>query len=416
MVLTHAHIDHSGRLPRLVRQGFRGPIYTHRASRDLCRLMLEDAAYLAEKDAEWDNRKRERKGLRQIDPLYTILDAVRAMDQFVGLDYGRQEEILPGVRIRLRDAGHILGSAIVELWLDDGKHQRKLVFSGDLGHGDLMLRSAETVQDADLVVMESTYGDRDHRPWEETEQEIREVVNTVRSVDGNVLIPSFAVGRTQALLYLMASHYREWHLDRWHIFLDSPLGIKATGVYSKYVDLYNEQAGRFWLEHDLCAPLPNMHFTITPEESMSINRLRNGAIIVAGSGMCNGGRIKHHLKHNVWRDNTHIIIVGYQAQGTIGRRLVEGARHIRLWGETIQVNAKVHTIGGLSAHAGQSDLVNWYRGFTRRPPVLLVHGEPEALDALAGRLRSELQAPVRIARPGQVVDLARLDFSSHAPA
>lgn len=417
VVLSHAHIDHSGRLPRLVKQGFRGPIYTHRASRDLCRLMLEDAAYIAEKDSEWENRKRERKGLRKVGPLYTVLDAERAQDQFVGLDYDRVEEILPGVKIRLRDAGHILGSSVVELWLDDGKRQRKLVFSGDLGHnGDLMLRTPELVEEADLVLMESTYGDRDHRPWEETSEEIRQVVQAVREGQGNILIPSFSVGRTQGLLYLMARHYKEWGLERWHVFLDSPLGIKATGVYAKYVDLYNQEARAYWQDHDLCDPLPNIHFTSTPEESMSINRLRSGAIIIAGSGMCNGGRIKHHLKHNVWRENTHIIIVGFQAQGTIGRRLVEGASHIRLWGETIKVNAKVHTVGGLSAHAGQSELVEWYGGFSNRPPVVLVHGEPEALDALSARLRNELQAHVHIAQPREILDLGRMEYLGRGSA
>ena len=407
VILSHAHIDHSGRLPLLVKAGFRGPIYTQRACRDLCRIMLKDSAFLQEKDAEWDNRKRERKGLKSVSPLYTMDDAKACMKQFKGLDYGHRRRILPGVTVRLQDAGHILGSAIVELWLEQGQEQRKLVFSGDLGHaGAPILRDPSIVADADMVLLESTYGDRLHRSRESTLQELQTVLEEALRGQGNILVPAFAVGRTQELLYLFGEHFTEWNLQNWWMFVDSPLAIEATQVYLKHSDLYEPEARKLF-RHDRRHPLlPNLQFSRTAQQSMAINRIRSGAFIIAGSGMCTGGRIRHHLKHNVWRRDCHILIVGFQARGTLGRQLVDGAKRIRLWGETIQVKAKVHTIGGFSAHADQDELCRWYGHFKTRPPVVLVHGEPEAAAALQQRLQVDYMAPVRAARLGERIDLA----------
>ena len=406
VVLSHAHIDHSGRLPLLVKSGFRGPIYTHRACRDLCRVMLKDAGFLSEKDAEWENRKRERKGLEPVEPLFTVEDARIAMRQFKGLVYTKKQRILPGVSLRLADAGHILGSSIVELWLDDGAETRKLVFSGDLGRSGMpVLEDPAVIQQADRVIMESTYGDRLHRSWDDTYREIHKVLNDATGAKGNILIPAFAVGRTQEILYLFAKYYEEWKLDRWLIFLDSPMAIEATRVFTENADLFDEDAAELWRQNSTSPLLPNLRISRTPNQSMAINRIRKGAIIIAGSGMCTGGRIKHHLKHNIWRRNCQLVISGFQARGTPGRALVDGAKHIRLWGEEIRVAAQVHTIGGLSAHADQPALKNWYANFKGRPPVTLVHGEERAIEGLSGCLREQLCAPVHIARKGELLEL-----------
>ncbi|MGR8980580.1 MAG: MBL fold metallo-hydrolase RNA specificity domain-containing protein [Gammaproteobacteria bacterium] len=395
VVLTHAHLDHSGRLPLLIKRGYTGQIYTHTATVDLCAIMLEDAGYLNEKEVQWENKKRERKGLELIEPLYTRQEAREAHKNFRSLDFGEPEEILPGITLTLRDAGHILGSAIAELDLTEGDRSRKVVFSGDLGHrGAPILRDPESVKQADLVIMESTYGDRLHRSWDKTWEEMGEIISNARSGKGNILIPAFAVGRTQELLYVFNRYFDEWGIGDWEVFLDSPMAIEATEVYSNHAKIYDKRAKEMYEKSGDPFILPNLHRSQRSDDSMKINQIRAGAIVIAGSGMCTGGRIKHHFKHNIWRKDAHVLIVGFQARGTLGRALVDGAEHIRLWGETMQVKAQVHTIGGLSAHADQQGLVEWYNHFENRPRVVLVHGEPEAMDVLAQRLKSECRADV----------------------
>jgi len=403
VVLSHAHIDHSGRLPLLLKSGFRGPVHTHAATRDLCAIMLKDAAYLEEKGAEWDNRKRRRKGLAPVAPLYTRRDAALVVRRFRPLDYGAAEDILPGFRLRLLDAGHILGSAIVELEVSEDGRRRRLVFSGDLGHaGGPLLRDPATVPEADLVILESTYGDRLHRSWDATWAEMGDILERARSDKGNILIPAFAVGRTQELLYAFHRHFDDWGLNRWRVFLDSPMAIEATAVHARHAVLYKaptraDGPGLF--------ELPNLHLSRTARQSMAINRIQSGCIVIAGSGMCTGGRIKHHLKQNVWRPHCHVLIVGFQARGTPGRALVDGARFIRLWGEAIRVQAKVHTIGGLSAHADADGLAAWYGRFREAPRVVLVHGEPAAMDPLAERLQGTFGARPITPEAGARLDL-----------
>jgi metallo-beta-lactamase family protein len=406
MILSHAHIDHSGRIPLLVKGGFTGPIYTHRATRDLCKIMLEDSAYIQEKDAEWDNRKRKRKGLPLVEPLYSIDDAKKALHQFKVLDYDKKRKLLPGVQLRLRDAGHILGSANIELWLEDEGVQRKIVFSGDLGHrGAAILRDPSVIKEADLVLMETTYGNRLHRPWEDTWEEIGEIAASLRNGAGNILIPAFAVGRTQSVLYTFKKHFKEWDLNRWQIFLDSPMAIRATKVYLKHTELYDEEAAKVWRNVDKEPLLPNLRYSKTSQQSMQINKIQSGAIIIAGSGMCNGGRIKHHLKHNIWRSDCHVVIVGYQAHGTTGRALVDGAKEIRLWGESIRVAAKIHTVGGLSAHADQAGLLDWYKQFQGSPPVVLIHGETTAKQTFAELVKKQTGTQATIAELGKHINL-----------
>ena len=401
VILSHAHIDHSGRVPLLVRRGFDGPVYAQNATKELCEIMLPDSGYLHEKDAEWENRKRNKNGRDPVEPLYTRADAEACTSQFESVDYDEDVEIVPGLLLRYHDAGHILGSAIVELGFSGDNRSRKLVFSGDLGYRDApVMNKPARISAADAVLLESTYGDRLHRPIAETLAELRTVFESARASRGNILIPAFTVGRTQDLLYLLSQYYDEWQLDDWHIFLDSPMGIEATELYAKYRHLY----GATLFQPGAQLPnLPKFHATKSTEESMAINRIRSGAIIIAGSGMCSGGRIRHHLKNNIWRPECHLVIVGFQAHGTLGRRIVDGAKEIRLWGDVYPVRSRVHTIGGLSAHADQADLVDWYRGFENKPPVYLVHGEPAAQKALAERMKTGLEAPVSIASREQTI-------------
>ncbi|MBA6342579.1 MBL fold metallo-hydrolase [Colwellia sp. MB02u-10] len=395
VIVSHAHLDHTGRLPMLIKEGYHGNIYTHSATADLCEIMLVDSGYIHEKEARWENKKRERKGLPLIEPLYTTEEATRTLQYFQVLSYDKELEICSGVKLTLRDAGHIVGSAIVELTLTENGESKKVVFSGDLGHKNApILRDPFQVKYADLVIMESTYGDRLHRSWADTWQEMGDIIAHAKSSKGNILIPAFTVGRTQELLYEFKQHFDAWQLADWQIFLDSPMGIKATKVYAKHREVYDKKATDVEENHQGIFDLPNLHMSETTEYSMMINQINSGAIIIAGSGMCTGGRIKHHFKHNIWRKNAHVIIVGFQARGTLGRSLVDGTENINLWGEKVQVNAQIHTIGGFSAHADQQGLLDWYQGFENTPPVVLVHGEEEAMSVLAQKLKHQYQANV----------------------
>lgn len=409
VVLSHAHIDHSGRLPLLKKQGFEGPVYAQSATIDLGKILLEDAGYLNEHSAEWENRKRERKGLDLIEPLYTYDDAQQVLGEFESLEYRQAREILPGIQITLYDAGHILGSSIVEVQLTQGSEQRTLIYSGDLGHsGEPILKNPSQLHHADLVIMESTYGDRLHRSWQATWQELGEIIRSARNDKANILIPAFTVGRTQELLYIFGQFYDDWELDKWQIFLDSPMAIEATKVYSQHADIYSHNSQRRFKECGNPFDLPNLHPTASTEESIAINSISSGAIIIAGSGMCTGGRIKQHMKHNIWRKHSHLVIVGFQVRGTLGRALVDGADTINLWGETIKVNAEIHTLGGLSAHADQAGLIEWYQNFKHRPPLVLVHGEAEAQDTLCDELKKTTGCDVHPAEHGETIDLLSL--------
>ncbi|MDJ0926566.1 MAG: MBL fold metallo-hydrolase [Gammaproteobacteria bacterium] len=410
VVLSHAHIDHSGRLPLLVKRGYEGPIYAHNATGDFAWIMLEDSAQLGERDAERENRKRARKGLKPIEPLYTAADAEQACKQFERLRYGEPREVAEGVTVRFHDAGHIMGSCVVELNIREKGSEKTLVFSGDLGQYDTpILRDPDTIPAADLVVMESTYGDRFHRDRQHTIDELAEIISTASHQHGNILIPAFAVGRSQELLYQFGKHYDEWELGRWKIFLDSPMAIEATDVYWNYPHLYDEEATRLRRDHDEMPLLPNLLMSKSAEDSRKINRMDSGAIVIAGSGMCTGGRILHHFKHHIWRPETQVVIVGYQAHGSLGRRLVDGHDYIRIHHETIKVRAQIHTIGGLSAHGDQNDLNRWYSGIADHPPVCLVHGEPDAADAFQDRLERTGARWVQRATPGLTVDLNELE-------
>lgn len=404
VVLSHAHIDHSGRLPLLVKRGFKGPVYTQQATSDLCEIMLADSGFLAERQAARDNRVRKNKN-GPAEPLYTRDDAYRAHDHFIGLPYNEAHKILPGITIILRDAGHILGSAIIEMTLRSHGKKRRLVFSGDLGHtGEPILREPAKINDADLVILESTYGDRLHRSWEETWQEVGEILTDSRAHRGNILIPAFTVGRTQELLMMFKTHFEAWEIGNWEIFLDSPMATRATKIYEKHWRLQNKATQALGNEGPVF-DLPNLHISESVEDSMGINRIRSGAIIIAGSGMCTGGRIRHHLRYNISNARNRVMIVGFQAQGTTGRMLVDGAKEVSLFGDSQAVNAGIHTVGGLSAHADREGLLNWYGHFRNRPAVKLVHGEESAMEILQSEIEAQFKSDVSIADYGERLTL-----------
>ncbi len=396
LVVSHAHIDHIGRLPLLVKRGFRGPIFAQTATADLMPIMLMDSASLAESDAQRFNRRR-RHGEAELQPLYTKDDVADALAQLRPLAYDARTGILDGVEIAFRDAGHILGSSIVELWADG----KKLVFSGDLGpKGTPILRDPTSIETADLVLMESTYGDRNHKDRAETIVELGGILDDAWRDGGNVLIPAFAVGRSQELLYWFARHWDEWKLSRWTIFMDSPMAGKVVQVYGRHHELFDAEAQAVWRGKPNPFKLPNLRITADVEESMAINRIERGAIIIAGSGMATGGRILHHLRYNLGRRGAHVVFVGYQGAGTLGRRLVDGAKWVRIYGKDYRVNASVHTVGGLSAHADQRGLLDWFGHFRPKPQLALVHGEDKAREALAGEIGERDGIEVVLARPG----------------
>lgn len=414
VVLSHAHIDHSGRLPLLVKSGFTGPIYSQKATVELCDVMLKDAAMLQARDTERLNKKRAKNDLPLLEPLFDEADVDRVMQQFVALDYGERASVTPQLKVCLSDAGHILGSAVVELWLGQGAERKKLVFSGDLGREGMPILDDPTLIDsADLVLMESTYGDRSHRSWDDTLEELKSIfARTIEQSRGNILLPAFSVGRAQELLYLFHLHAKDWDLSRWRICLDSPMAIRATQIYVANYSLMDDDFKRFTRmspgKHPL---LSNVDFIDTTEESMELNHIHQGLIIIAGSGMCNGGRIRCHLEHNLGNPLSDVIICGYQAQGTPGRLLVDGANSLTISGQSVNVAARLHTVGGLSAHADQAELLHWYRHFNGSPPVILVHGEVEAQKVLLAQLNAEpSQAPGQsaIAERGDCLDLTQL--------
>ena len=404
VILSHAHLDHSGMLPRLVKGGFKGPIYATPGTERLLKILLEDAVNLYLRDLEYDNLRRQRAGKEPQLPLYEKRDVDRTLDLVVPHDYGEPLQVEKGIQLRYYDAGHILGSAIVELVLGEGDECKTLVFSGDLGNPDTSLMPDPTkLKKADLVLMEGTYGDRDHRSFEDTIAEFEDILNQAAERGGNLLIPAFAVGRTQELLFQLGILYHKGRLNGWQVFLDSPMGEAVTEVYDRMRSHWHAKDRALmqsYASRTLKEFLPCLTITASVEESMQLNRIKSGAIIIAGSGMCTGGRIRHHFKQRLWQKNTHVLFVGYQAQGTLGRILVNGVKNIKLFGQELLVRAQIHTLGGFSAHAGQSQLLDWAAAFESQPRFFLVHGEPKALVTLAEALWREHQIEATVAVKG----------------
>jgi metallo-beta-lactamase family protein len=389
VVLTHAHLDHTGRLPLLSKAGYTGPIYATPASIEMTGLILRDSAKLQAQDAERTNRKLERAGEPLIEPLYTSEQVERTISLFQPVPYHKVVPIAPGIVAEFIEAGHMLGSACIQFRVQEGERTRRIVFSGDLGpKGAPILKDYERFNDAEVVVLESTYGDREHRPLRETVDEFFEILKSAVAGQGKIMVPTFAVGRAQLLTMLLAYAFRKGIVKPFPIFLDSPMATEAWKIYRAHTELYDDDMVRFLNEGSITRDLGTLQYTITAEESKKINDFVGSCLILAGAGMCNGGRILHHFKQNLWKPENHVVIVGYQAEGTLGRFLVQGTAEVKIFGEKIAVRAKVHTMGGFSAHAGQTDLLNWLAPMARKETrVLLTHGENGPRNALAHLIR-----------------------------
>lgn len=412
VLLTHAHIDHSGRLPLLYQRGFRGQIFATNATRDLCGIMLRDSAHIQMFEAEWKNRKGRRAGREEMIPLYDMEDAEGAIGCFVGCPYDKVLVPADGLRIRFVDAGHLLGSSSIEVWVREGEVEKKIVFSGDIGNTDQpLIRDPQYLREADYVVMESTYGDRSHGEKPNYVQELGRIIQETFDRGGNLVIPSFAVGRTQELLYFIRE-IKEQGLIKNHgnfeVYVDSPLAIEATRIFMEHrYDDFDEEACALVKKGINPIGFPGLRTSVTSDDSKQINFDEKPKVILSASGMCEAGRIKHHLKHNLWRKECTVLFVGYQAYGTLGRALLEGASKVRLFGEEIEVKAQIRRLSGISAHADREGLMAWVQAFEKKPEkVFVVHGEDTVCELFAGRLRSELGIDAAAPYSGTVYDLA----------
>ena len=407
VVLTHAHLDHTGRLPLLAKQGYAGPIYCTEPTIPLTGLILRDSAHLQAMDVERANRKRQRAGEVPGEPLYTAEQVEQVLQLFKPVPYDAPVEVAPGIRARWVEAGHMLGSASLQLCVQEDGQTKTIVFSGDVGpKGAPILKDAVGFEKADVVVMESTYGDRDNKPLAETVAEFEAIVKKAVAHKSKIIVPVFAVGRTQLLLYLLAQMFRHRVVPKFPIFLDSPMAIEATKVYWEHLDLFDEEFKALNRERPLTEDLNTVKPTPTPQDSMALNNLPGPCLIMAGSGMCNGGRILHHLKENLWRPEACVLIVGYQGEGSLGRRLVDGEKVVSIFGEKIAVKAEVHTLNGFSAHAGQSELLQWFSHLAPvRPRVFLTHGEARGREPLARLIQQRFSLRAELPELGSSVNL-----------
>lgn len=402
LLLSHSHIDHSGRIPLLVKKGFRGKIYCSKPAYDLCGIMLMDSAHIQESEAEWKNVKARRSGRALVEPMYTQEDAELSLKYFYPVLYDQIINIDENITVRFKDAGHILGSAITEVWINEEGTTTKLVYSGDLGMKDkALLRDPSIIESADYLIIESTYGNRLHENLEtRTEGLVNIILDTVER-GGSVIIPSFAVGRTQEIIYEL-NKFLECHADEKSnnrkkfmdipVYIDSPLATKATEIFKQNANVFDDEARRCILEGDNPLEFENLHFTQSVEESKILNASKEPKIIISASGMCEAGRIKHHLKHHLWKKESSIVFVGYQAEGTLGRKLVDGEKYVKVLGEEIRVNAQIHNVQGFSGHADKNALLEWLRGFSDKPKkVFLVHGEAESKLSFAEEIEKTLK-------------------------
>ncbi|UUM13256.1 MBL fold metallo-hydrolase [Clostridiaceae bacterium HFYG-1003] len=408
LILSHAHIDHSGRIPMLYKKGFRGRIISTPPTYDLCGIMLRDSAFIQEQDAERENRHRKRGRKPLEEPIYTIEHAEAVLKLFETLDYNEQLVLFPGFRLRFQDSGHMLGSSFVEMWIqEEGSDEIKVVFSGDIGNHNIpLMREPRYIDEADVLIMESTYGDRFHEPQVNENQKLLGIINSTIRNGGNVIIPSFAVGRTQEILYVLNEFAENGQLDkRTRVFVDSPLASKATAVFEKHKAYFDRHAQERMEHGDNVLSFPQLHFTDSVEDSMKLNRTREGLVIISASGMAEAGRIRHHLKHNLWRPESTVVFVGYQAEQTLGRLILDGKKEVRIFGEEIAVEARIEQLTGLSGHADQRGLIEFVEAFTVNPPkkIFLVHGDDDAQAVLSARLR-EKGYQVAIPKEGTIVD------------
>ena len=418
MLLTHAHIDHSGRIPKLYNEGFKNPIYAHKATCDLCGIMLPDSGHIQEMETEWKNKKKQRKGEQTIEPLYTAEDAVNCLELFVPVKYNEIIEIDENIHVRFNDAGHMLGSSIIEFWAYENGKEVKAVFTGDLGNNDIPLLDSPTmIENCDYLIMESTYGNRLHMKNEQKAELFLDIVSETIDNGGTVVIPSFAVGRTQEILYEL-NKIKENHNDeefkrkyknlmKVPVYVDSPLAISATDIFKQNTDLFEEEIKEKIENGDNPLEFPGLHFTQTADESKALNEKAESSIIISASGMCDVGRIKHHLKHNIWNPKSTILFVGYQAPGTLGHSIVNGAKKVTIFGEEFAVNARIEYIEGYSGHADQEWLMNFIYSFISKPKhIFLVHGEEESQEVLKNKILEETGIGVSIPEYGETYDLS----------
>ena len=417
MLLTHAHIDHSGRIPKLYKEGYRNPVIATKATCDLCAIMLPDSGHIQEMESEWKNKKRIRKGEKMLPPMYTAEEAAKCLEIFRPISYDEVIEIDENIHVRFNDAGHMLGSSIIEVWVNEDGKQIKTVFSGDIGNNDIPLLSEPTMIDsADFVVMESTYGNRLHIRNDKKAEEFLKIVSETINQGGTVVIPSFAVGRTQEILYELnnlkdVKHDEEFEkeyrlLMNTPVYVDSPLAISATEVFEENMELFDEETRNLINSGDNPLEFPGLKFTKTPEESKELNESNESSIIISASGMCEVGRIKHHLKHNLWNPKNTILFVGYQAPGTLGRKIVDGEKRVKIFGEEIAVNARIEYLEGYSRHADQEWLLNFVYSFKSKPKhIFLVHGEPEGQLVLKDKIIETTNINVTIPSFGEKYEL-----------
>lgn len=417
MLLTHAHIDHSGRIPKLYNDGFRNKVYATKATCDLCSIMLPDSGHIQEMEIEWKNRKRLRKGLEPIPPLYTAEEATKSLEIFEPIKYDEIIDIDENIHVRFNDAGHMLGSSIIEVWANENGKMTKAVFTGDLGNNDIPLLSSPTmIDEADYLIMESTYGGRLHMRNDDKAELFLDIVYETLEKGGTVVIPSFAVGRTQEILYEInavkdAKHDEEFNkkykkIMNTKVYVDSPLAISATEIFKENQELFDEETQELINSGDNPLEFGGLEFTRTAEESKELNMKNESSIIISASGMCEVGRIKHHLKHNIWNPNSTILFVGYQAPGTLGRKIVDGAKTVKIFGDEMTVNARIEYIEGYSGHADQEWLMNFIYSFLKKPKtIFLVHGEPEGQIALKQKIQGTMQIPVIIPEYGEQYEL-----------
>ncbi|MBO8158475.1 MBL fold metallo-hydrolase [Thermosyntropha sp.] len=399
LILTHAHIDHIGLVPKLCKKGFKGTIYCSYATRKLAEILLPDSGHIQEMEVERKNRKYKRAGKPLLEPIYTVDDAIKCLNQFVSLNIDEIIPLTPSIEVRLRDAGHILGSNIIELWIKENDQKVKLVFSGDLGRPNQpIIKDPAIIESADYVIIESTYGNRLHKGVGQRKEQLKEIIEKTMKKGGNLIIPSFAVERTQDLLYDLNYLYHNGFLNPdIKIYIDSPLAVAATRIFQENTEYYDNETKQLLAEGKHPLKLPNLHFSTTQEDSTLLNKIKGGTIIISASGMCDAGRIKHHLKHNLWRPESTILFVGYQAEGTLGRRILEGEKLVKIHGEEVAVKAEIATIEDYSGHADKDGLLAWLKGFVSPPKeIFLVHGEEEAQLAFAEAIKNELKVPVYI--------------------
>ncbi|MDW7650337.1 MAG: MBL fold metallo-hydrolase [Bacillota bacterium] len=407
IILSHAHIDHSGLIPRLVKDGFQGRVLATPATIDLAKIMLPDSGHIQTMEAEWTNRKNERAGRPPVEPLYTVEDAEQSFKFFQAVGYYDTFTISPEILLKFYDAGHILGSAIVELTITENGRREKVVFSGDLGKSNQpIIRDPDVVEEVDYLITESTYGTRDHEQEEQKLEILQKIINDTVERQGNIVVPSFAVGRTQEILFYLAMLMRDHKIPNLPIYIDSPLAISATEIFSRHPECFDLQMRQLLHSGQDPFHFPEVTFTQTPQESQKINNIRGGAMIISASGMAEAGRIKHHLKHNLWREESTILFVGYQAEGTLGRRIVEGARKVKIFGEEIMVRANVVSIDGFSAHADRSELLSWLGKPHKKPnQIILVHGEENVLQEFSATIENQLDVPTYIPEYLETIEL-----------